>query len=92
MTYRYSDLLLFVSGRIVNISSVRGLMPAMYGAAYNISKYGMETFSDILRLEMKKFDVTVCIVEPCSFGGVTKVFVSDFSRILPSEQTKLNVL
>ena len=70
------------SGRIVNMSSVRGLMPAMYGAAYNISKYGMETFSDILRLEMKKFDVTVCIIEPCSFGGVTKIFVSSYCSFL----------
>ena len=58
-------------------SSVRGRIPTIFGSAYNITKYGLEVFSDILRLEMKKFGVTVCVVQPCSFGGATQTMVNE---------------
>ena len=52
-------------GRIINVSSFSGRMcPHIYCAAYNISKYGLEAFSDSLRLEMKPWGVSVHIVEP----------------------------
>ncbi len=57
------------------MSSVRGRIPTIFGGAYNISKHGMEVESDILRLEMKKFGVTVHVVQPCSFGGATQTMV-----------------
>ena len=60
----------------MNVSSVRGRIPTIFGSAYNITKYGMEVFSDILRLEMKKFGVTVCVIQPCAFGGATQTMVS----------------
>jgi 3-hydroxybutyrate dehydrogenase len=40
---------------------------------YAITKYGGEAFSDILRLEMRKFGVKVIIVEPGNFSGITGI-------------------
>jgi len=36
-------------------------------AAYCISQYGVEAFSDSLRIEMRHFGVTVRIIEPGNF-------------------------
>ena len=55
------------SGRIVNISSIAGLMPVLYGGWYNISKYGVEALSDNLRMELKPFGIKVIKIEP---GGI----------------------
>ena len=51
-------------GRIVNISSVAGRMCFYFGGWYNISKYAVEAFSDVLRMETKPFGIDVAIVEP----------------------------
>jgi len=59
------------SGRIVNVSSVKGLYVLPFTVAYTMTKFAVEAFSDALRLEMKKFGVTVSIIEPGHFGGAT---------------------
>ena len=59
------------AGRIVNVTSVKGRIAEPFNAAYAMTKYGGEAFSDALRIEMKQFGVTVCIVEPGNFGGAT---------------------
>ena len=56
---------------MVTVTSVKGRLPVLFSAAYAITKYGGESFSDILRLGMSKFGVSVSIVEPCSFGMAT---------------------
>ncbi|XP_030052535.1 retinol dehydrogenase 7 isoform X2 [Microcaecilia unicolor] len=56
-------------GRIVNISSVAGRI-SFLGGGYNISKYGVEAFSDSLRRELCSFGVKVSIIEPGSFKTV----------------------
>lgn len=61
----------FSPGRIVNVTSVRALVPLPYAAPYAMTKYAGEGFSDILRLEMRKWGVKVIIVEPGHFGGAT---------------------
>jgi len=61
------------TGRIINVTSVKGRLAVPFNAAYNITKYGGETFSDILRLEMRKFGVKVIIVEPSHFAGITGI-------------------
>ena len=55
------------SGRIVNISSVAGQAPVLFGGWYNISKYGVEALSDNLRIELKPFGIKVIKIEP---GGI----------------------
>ncbi|NXS36748.1 RDH16 dehydrogenase, partial [Pomatostomus ruficeps] len=53
-------------GRVVNVASVMGRV-SFFGGGYCISKYGVEAFSDSLRLEMRKFGVKVCVIEPGYF-------------------------
>src|SRR3954466_3355284 len=51
-------------GRIVNISSVSGRIPAPLLGAYHASKYALEALSDALRMELEPFGIRVGIAEP----------------------------
>ena len=51
-------------GRIVNVSSVAGLVPFYFGDWYNVSKYSVEALSDAMRIELKPFGIKVSIIEP----------------------------
>ena len=53
------------------MTSVHGRCAYPCRGAYGASKYALEGFSDALRLEMKKFGVTVSILEPGQFGHAT---------------------
>ncbi len=61
------------SGRIVNVSSVSGRIPAPVLGAYHASKYALEALSDALRMEVAPFGVQVVIVEP---GTIKTEFAS----------------
>ena len=52
------------SGRIVNIGSVLGFVPAPYGALYSASKHAVEGYSESLDHETREFGVRVSVVEP----------------------------
>lgn len=52
------------SGKIINISSIGGLMSLPLNSAYAASKYALEGYSESLRYEMLPFDVYVSLVEP----------------------------
>ncbi|WP_457104705.1 oxidoreductase [Methylobacterium sp. P5_C11] len=52
------------AGRIVNISSVMGLIPAPYMALYGASKHAVEGFSESLDHEIRGQGVRVVLVEP----------------------------
>jgi NAD(P)-dependent dehydrogenase (short-subunit alcohol dehydrogenase family) len=51
-------------GRIVNISSVMGLIPAPYMALYASSKHAVEGYSESLDHEIRDAGVRVVLVEP----------------------------
>jgi short-subunit dehydrogenase len=51
-------------GRIVNISSVQGLIPAPYMALYASSKHALEGYSESLDHEVRDAGVRVVLVEP----------------------------
>ena len=61
------------SGRIVNISSVMGLIPAPFMALYGASKHALEGYSESLDHEIRATGVRVVLVEPAytrtSFEG-----------------------
>jgi NAD(P)-dependent dehydrogenase (short-subunit alcohol dehydrogenase family) len=52
------------SGRIINISSVLGLVPAPFGALYAATKHAMEGYSESLDHEVREHGVRVLLVEP----------------------------
>lgn len=51
-------------GRIVNCSSVLGLVGVKWRGAYVATKFAMEGLSDVLRIEMKGTGVEVILIEP----------------------------
>jgi NAD(P)-dependent dehydrogenase (short-subunit alcohol dehydrogenase family) len=52
------------SGRIVNIASVLGFLPAPYMAVYAASKHAIEGYSESLDHEVRQFNIRVSVVEP----------------------------
>lgn len=52
------------SGRIVNISSVLGFIPAPYMGLYAASKHAVEGLSESLDHEVRQFGIRVILVEP----------------------------
>ncbi len=51
-------------GRIINISSVLGLIPAPYSAHYSASKHALEGYSESLDHEVRAFNIRVSLIEP----------------------------
>lgn len=51
-------------GRIINISSVLGLIPAPYSAHYSATKHALEGYSESLDHELRPFNIRVSLVEP----------------------------
>jgi len=58
-------------GRIVNCSSVLGLVSMPWRGAYNATKYAVEAMSDTLRLELRSTGIKVVLIEP---GPITTEF------------------
>ena len=56
------------SGRIVNMSSILGLIPAPFNALYASTKHAIEGYSESLDHELRAFGIRVVLVEP----GVTR--------------------
>ncbi|XP_041856911.1 dehydrogenase/reductase SDR family member 9 [Melanotaenia boesemani] len=70
-------------GRVVNVASVFGRI-SPFGGPYCISKYGVESFNDSLRINMAPFGVKVLCIEP----GFFKTSVTD-TVILKNNLKKL---
>ena len=51
-------------GRIVNLSSVLGFIPAPYSALYASTKHAIEGYSESLDHELRTFGIRVVLVEP----------------------------
>ena len=52
------------SGRIINVSSVLGFLPAPHMGLYSASKHAIEGMSETLDHEVRNFGVRVVLVEP----------------------------
>jgi len=52
------------SGKIVQNSSVLGLVAMKYRGAYNASKFALEGYTDTLRLELRDTPLHVSLIEP----------------------------
>jgi short-subunit dehydrogenase len=51
-------------GRIINISSILGLIPSPYNAIYSSSKHAIEGYSESLDHELRTLGIRVVLVEP----------------------------
>lgn len=55
------------SGRIINVSSIGGLLALPVMSAYSASKFAIEAWSESLRIEAMPFGVWVSLIEPGTF-------------------------
>lgn len=67
MCKTFSPLLIKAKGTIVQIGSVAGVIPYVFGSVYNASKAALHSWSDSLRVELAPFGVNVTTVVT---GGV----------------------
>ena len=51
-------------GRIINMGSVLGLVPAPYSAHYSAAKHAIEGYSESLDHEVRAFNIRVSVIEP----------------------------
>lgn len=66
-------------GRIIQNSSILGLVALSYRGAYNASKFAIEGFSDTLRLELRDTDIYISLIEP---GPILSEFRSNSVKAL----------
>lgn len=56
------------SGRIINVSSLGGLVSLPFQAFYSASKFAVEGYTEALRMELKAYGIHVSMVEPGDFS------------------------
>ncbi len=54
-------------GKIINISSIGGLMGLPFQSYYSAAKFAIEGFSEALRMEVKGYGIKVVVVNPGDF-------------------------
>ena len=67
VTQAFAPLIIEAKGRIINISSISGVLEWPMGGLYTMSKHAIEAYSDTLALEMDRFGVKVSAIEPGNF-------------------------
>lgn len=71
------------AGRIIQISSVLGLVTMKYRGAYCASKYALESLSDAMRYELADTNIKVSLIEP---GPIKSEFrnnvVANFKKVI----------
>jgi len=81
------------AGRIVNCSSVLGLIPMKWRGAYVATKFALEGLTDTLRLELRGSGIEVSLIEP---GPITTRFRANarlqFERWIDWESSALSDL
>ena len=66
VTQAMLPLLRLGRGRIINMGSLNGYMAPPYFAPYAASKFALEALTDSLRVELRKWGISVSIIEPGS--------------------------
>jgi 1-acylglycerone phosphate reductase len=73
--------LIAAKGKIVQIGSVAGITPYVFGSVYNASKAALHSYSNTLRVELEPFGVRVVVIVT---GGV-KSRIARVDRALPED-------
>ena len=82
-------------GRIINMSSILGLIPSPYNALYAATKHAVEGYSESLDHELRTFGIRVVLIEP----GLTRTsFEESITRpdrldsLYDSERSRMEAL
>jgi NAD(P)-dependent dehydrogenase (short-subunit alcohol dehydrogenase family) len=68
VTQAFLGLLRQSRGRIINMGSISGISPTPYLGAYNASKFALEALTDVMRMELRPWGISVSIIEPGSIA------------------------
>jgi NAD(P)-dependent dehydrogenase (short-subunit alcohol dehydrogenase family) len=75
-------------GRIINCSSVLGLVALKWRGAYVATKFAMEGLTDVLRIEMADTDIKVILIEPGPIGtAIREKAIPHFERWIDWENS-----
>jgi len=81
LTYELLPMLKKKRGRVINLTSVDGIVPLPGVGAYAASKAALESFSDVLRCEMLDWGVKVVVIEPSTMRTALAMnFADDFHK------------
>jgi NAD(P)-dependent dehydrogenase (short-subunit alcohol dehydrogenase family) len=67
VTRGFADLIIESRGRVLNTSSIAGIVTGPFSGAYSMSKHGLEAYTDALAAELARFGVAVAAVEPGNY-------------------------
>jgi 1-acylglycerone phosphate reductase len=87
MCKEFTPLLIAAKGIIVQVGSVAGEMPYVFGGAYNASKAALHAYSNTLRVELAPFGVKVVIIVT---GGVLSQ-IARVDRVLAPDSLYLPI-
>lgn len=75
-------------GRIINCSSVLGLVPMRWRGAYVATKHALEGLTDVLRLEMRETGIKVILIEPGPItSDIRQKAIPHFERWIDTENS-----
>ncbi|WP_392564523.1 SDR family oxidoreductase [Orbus wheelerorum] len=72
-------------GRIIQTSSIVGIIATPGRGAYSASKYALEAWSDTMRLELANTNIKVCLIEP---GPLKTNFSSNVEQTEQNHEVK----
>lgn len=78
VTQAFLGLLRQGRGRIVNMGSVSGRSAAPFLGAYNASKFALEALTDVMRMELRPWGISVSIIEPGAIS--TPIWEKSFTQ------------
>jgi NAD(P)-dependent dehydrogenase (short-subunit alcohol dehydrogenase family) len=80
-------------GRIVNMSSVSGLISYPFLGPYSASKFALEAISDALRIELRPWGISVSLIEPgdvdTPIWDKSQTMIDHMTRHWPTQAFKL---
>lgn len=68
ITKAFAPLLIESKGRVVNISSLNGIVASPMIGAYSMSKHAIEALGDGLSAELRPLGIRVSLIEPGNYG------------------------
>lgn len=67
ITKAFAPLLIESEGRVLNVTSIAGIVTGPFSGAYSMTKHGLEAYTDALAIELERFGVEVAAVEPGNY-------------------------
>jgi NAD(P)-dependent dehydrogenase (short-subunit alcohol dehydrogenase family) len=91
LTQAFLPMLRRSQGRVVNVSSLSGRFANPYSAAYCMSKFALEAFTDSLRRELRAWGIHVASIQPGAIDTAMweKGLQMDWTEMLSKQQLEL---